>query len=112
MSEALLFSGYHVFVIYFFIIFFSSLQIYLRKGRTRAALLEIITVHLYGIGGFSGIVSFFFHTFQAERLAESIGWPAGNPFQTEVAVANLAIGILGFLVFFRRDKGGKGKKAP
>ena len=103
MSEELLFSGYHVYLIYFFIVFFSALQIYFRKVRTRAEILEIIAVHLYGIGGFSGIVSFYFHTFQADRLAESIGWPTGNPFQTEVAIANLAIGLIGFLVFFRRD---------
>lgn len=103
MSEEFLFSGNHVYFIYFFIIFFSILQIYLRKPPTRAGVLEIIIVHLYGIGGFSGIVSFYMHTVEADRLAESIGWPAGNPFQTEVAVANLAIGIIGFLVFFRRD---------
>lgn len=102
MSD-ILYSGYHVVVIYLFIAFFAGLQIYLRRARARAAILEIIAVHLYGIGGFSGIVSFFFHTFQADRLAEHIGWPAGSPFQTEVAVANLAIGVVGFLVFFRRD---------
>lgn len=37
------------------------------------------------------------------QLAESIGWPAGNPFQLEVAFANLAIGVLGALAFWRRD---------
>lgn len=102
MSDVL-YSGYHVVVIYLFIAFFAGLQVYLRRARTRAEVLEIIAVHLYGIGGFSGITSFFFHTFQADRLAEHIGWPAGNPFQTEVAFANLAIGVVGFLVFFRRD---------
>ena len=74
------------------------------KGRSPTEQgLEPAVVHLYGIGGFNGIVAFYMHTFQGERLAESIGWPAGNPFQTEVAVANLAIGIVGFLAFFRRD---------
>jgi hypothetical protein len=33
----------------------------------------------------------------------SIGWPTGNPFQTEVAVANLAIGVLGILCYWFRD---------
>jgi hydrogenase/urease accessory protein HupE len=75
----------------------------LRKAKAPSQRLEIFAVHLFGIGGFSRIVSFFMHMAYADRLAESIGWPAGNPFQTEVAVANLAIGILGFLVFFRRD---------
>ncbi len=103
MSEELFFSGIHIVVIYFFILVFSLLQIYLRKAKSLSQRLEIFAVHLFGIGGFSGIVSFFMHTVYADRLAESIGWPAGNPFQTEVAVANLAIGVLGFMVFFRRD---------
>jgi hypothetical protein len=42
------------------------------------------------------------HTFAATEVAESIGWPAGNPFQTEVAVANLAIGALGILSYWIR----------
>jgi hypothetical protein len=33
----------------------------------------------------------------APQVAASIGWPAGNPFQQEVAFTNLAIGVLGFL---------------
>ena len=37
------------------------------------------------------------HTVFADRVAESIGWPAGNPFQQEVAFANLSLGILGLL---------------
>jgi Family of unknown function (DUF6790) len=36
-------------------------------------------------------------------VAESIGWPAGNPFQLEVGVANLAVGILGIVAMGRRD---------
>ena len=40
------------------------------------------------------------HTFAADEVAESIGWPTGNPFQTEVAVANLAIGTLGILSYY------------
>lgn len=103
MSEDLIFSGFHIYIIYMSILLFSLVQIRLRKPTELAQKLEIFTVHLFGIGGFSGITSFFMHTVYADRLAESIGWPAGNPFQTEVAVANLAIGTLGFLVFFRRD---------
>lgn len=103
MSEELFFSGIHIYFIYFFILAFSLLQIRLRKASALSQKLEIFAVHLFGIGGFSGIVSFFMHTVYADRLAESIGWPTGNPFQTEVAMANLAIGILGFMVFFRRD---------
>ncbi len=34
--------------------------------------------------------------------AASIGWPAGNPFQSEVAVANLTIATLGILCYWIR----------
>jgi NAD(P)-dependent dehydrogenase (short-subunit alcohol dehydrogenase family) len=44
-----------------------------------------------GVGGVFGFVG---HTVYADIAAASIGWPPGNPFQTEVAVANLAIGSL------------------
>jgi hypothetical protein len=33
---------------------------------------------------------------------ELYGWPAGNPFQSEVAVANLTIGTLGILCYWIR----------
>jgi hypothetical protein len=37
------------------------------------------------------------HTFRAKETAEEIGWPPGNPFQSEIAVTNLAFGVLGLL---------------
>ncbi len=37
------------------------------------------------------------HTARAKETAEEIGFPAGNPFQTEVGFANLAFGVLGLL---------------
>jgi hypothetical protein len=42
-----------------------------------------------------GLIGFLGHTFRAASTAASIGWPAHNPFQYEVAVANLAFGVLG-----------------
>lgn len=47
--------------------------------------------------GVVGIWSFIAHTVFAAQVAVSIGWLAGNPFQQEVAVTNLAIGVLGLL---------------
>jgi hypothetical protein len=38
----------------------------------------------------------------AETTAQSIGWPAGNPFQSEVAVTNLTIATLGILCYWIR----------
>jgi hypothetical protein len=42
-----------------------------------------------GSGGFLG------NFFISDVIAQSIGWPKGNPFQLEVGFANLALGILG-----------------
>src|SRR5215217_8126018 len=47
--------------------------------------------------GLMGIFFFLGHTARAKETAEGIGFPAGNPFQTEVAFANLAFGVLGLL---------------
>ncbi len=47
--------------------------------------------------GIQGLVGFYGHAFRADIVAKNIGWPAGNPFQFEIAVTNLAFGILGIL---------------
>jgi hypothetical protein len=51
----------------------------------------------FAIVGLGGVRDFFYHTFDPNATAELIGWPAGNPFQSEVAMANLSYGILGLL---------------
>ncbi|MTK62970.1 MAG: hypothetical protein F8N15_00085 [Methanobacterium sp.] len=53
--------------------------------------------------GIGSIWAFIGHAFMPVQVAESIGWATGSPFQTEVAFANLAIGILGVLCYFFRD---------
>lgn len=53
--------------------------------------------------GIQGVFAFIGHTVFADRVAASIGFPAGNPFQTEVAVANLAFGALGILCYWLRS---------
>jgi hypothetical protein len=73
------------------------------RVRDRARTLEVVTMVTFGIGGFSSIVSFVMHFFFSDAVAASIGWPMGSPFQKEVAGANLAVGILGFGCFWRRD---------
>jgi hypothetical protein len=47
--------------------------------------------------GIAGLLGFYAHAFHADATAEIIGWPPGSPFQFEVAVANLAFGVLGLL---------------
>jgi hypothetical protein len=73
--------------------------------RTSNRIAEIVLlwllVLLVGVGG---VFTFIAHTVYADTTAASIGWPSGNPFQTEVAVANLSIGVLGILCYWFRDQ--------
>jgi hypothetical protein len=74
------------------------------RVRDPAQRLEVFVLYVLAIGvAGSGIGAFFAHIFLADEVAESIGWPAGSPFQREVAFANLALGVLGVLAMNRRD---------
>jgi hypothetical protein len=52
--------------------------------------------------GVTSVFAFIGHTVFAKATTASIGWPAGNPFQSEVAVENLTVGILGILCYWLR----------
>ena len=82
---------------------FSVLFISRLKERTPGKVVEIIAMVTFGISGFYSIVSFVMHFFFSDMVASSIGWPLGSPFQKEVGGANLAVGLLGYLGFWRRD---------
>ena len=79
--------------------------IHLRAARVegRARRSEAVLMYVLGVTGAIGMFNVVIHTVFADDVAASIGWPAGNPFQTEVGFANLAIGILGFACFWRYD---------
>ena len=79
--------------------------IHLRAGRhgDRARQSEAILSYVLGVSGAIGMFNVVTHTVFADDVAASIGWPAGNPFQTEVGFANLAIGIIGIACFWRYD---------
>jgi hypothetical protein len=47
--------------------------------------------------GVQGFVFASGHLFFADSVADSIGWTRGSPFQFEVGLANLALGVLGAL---------------
>jgi uncharacterized protein DUF6790 len=75
-----------------------------KQPRTAGHVAEVLLLWLLVINtGVAGVVTFIAHTAFADSTALSIGWPTGNPFQTEVAVANLAIGVLGILCYWFRD---------
>ncbi len=74
-----------------------------KQPRTGGRVAEILLLWLLVMNtGLGGLYAFSGHVFAANEVAESIGWPAGNPFQTEVGVANLAIAALGILSYWIR----------
>jgi hypothetical protein len=72
--------------------------------NSRSRRLETYLVYLFGLGvAGGGIGGFFGHMFLSNFIAESVGWPAGSPFQLEMGFANLAVGVLGLVAIARRD---------
>lgn len=73
------------------------------RARDRGSILVILLLYLLPTAiGLMGILGFVGHLFFSDRIAFLIGWPAGNPFQKEIAFANLAFGILGILCIWIR----------
>jgi hypothetical protein len=72
--------------------------------HSRSQRMETYLVYLFGLGvAGGGIGGFFGHMFLSDFIAESVGWPAGSPFQLEMGFTNLAVGVLGFIALSRRD---------
>lgn len=77
----------------------ASLRIYFSKSplgpkeKTATFLQSIIFFNI----GIMCLIGFLVHTFMSDKIAEGIGWATGSPFQFEVAMANLAFGVLGVL---------------
>ncbi len=95
--------GWHLYMLYAFIALFAGIHLVRDPDKRMIHRAEIVLMYMVGIIGFNGLSGFIGHTVFADQLAESIGWAPGSPFQTEVAGANLAIGLLGGLGFWRRD---------
>jgi hypothetical protein len=83
----------------------TSAAIVIKKKTGTADIIEtIIMCMMFFNVGLGGLFAFAGHTLMADQVATQIGWPTGSPFQHEVAVANLAFGVLGILsIRFRQD---------
>jgi hypothetical protein len=68
-------------------------------GRCVEVLLLYLLVIFAGVGGLMGFLG---HTFIAREVALKIGWQP-SPFQFEVAMANLAFGVLGLMCIWQRQ---------
>lgn len=84
----------------------AAIAIHLRWDREPRRASRVVDVALFyllvifaGVGGLMGAVA---HTFFAREIALGIGWQPGSPFQFEVAMANLAFGVLGILCISNR----------
>lgn len=74
-----------------------------KQPRTAARALQIFLLWALINTGIGGIFAFMGHVFLGPEVAKSIGWPPGSPFQFEVGMANLGIGVLGIICIWRRD---------
>lgn len=75
-----------------------------KRPRTSARVWGIILAYAIFFNiGIAGLIGFYAHAFHAVRIAAFIGWPAGSPFQFEIACANLAFGLLGVLCLWMRS---------
>ena len=95
--------GYNLIFLVLGIVVSTAIHLSIHRSLPLRDRIEVLAMYAIGIVGFSGITSFFVHTIWADEVARSIGWAAGSPFQTEVAGANLGIGIIGYLGFVRKD---------
>lgn len=69
-------------------------------GVPPALLLQYLVVVLIGFGGLWSATG---HLFMADWVAGQIGWPAGSPFQTELAFATMGIALAALLAVWISD---------
>jgi hypothetical protein len=74
-----------------------------KQPRTKRRVVETLLLWLLVICvGIASVLTFAGDAFFADKMATSLGWPTGNPFQSLVAVANLSVGVLGILCYWIR----------
>lgn len=76
-----------------------------RKTINTAVALKIFIKSLVFFNvGITGVIAFMGHTMIPDKIALYIGWPTGNPFQFEVGIANLMLGVLGIMSLWLEDE--------
>ena len=74
------------------------------KALNGKRIVEIFLISFLVISvGIGSIWAFIGHFFLSAQVAANIGWAPGSPFQSEVAFANLSVGVLGVLCYWIRD---------
>jgi hypothetical protein len=95
--------GWQVYAWILAIVLPAAIHLGATRTRDRSERFEVLLLYVLGVSGAIGMFNVVTHTVFASDVAASIGWPADNPFQTEVGFANFAIGIVGFACFWRYD---------
>jgi len=83
----------------------AALHLALSRRRRSSSFLVVETLLLYLFViyvGLMGVLTFVFHVFFSAQASSSIGW-APSPFEYEVGIADLTIGVLGFLCIWFRE---------
>lgn len=95
MNPKKLFMKYGVYIPLALVVIF-TVQSLLVNGTEDWVKQLLLNTLVYGLGCqmISGAVG---HIFKGDTIAEYIGWEKGSPFQYEVGVAGLAMGVLGIM---------------
>lgn len=81
------------------------IHLIIKKQTDFISILQTLLMYLlFFCVGLQGILAWYGHTFMADQIAKQIGWPTGSPFQFEVAVANLGIGLAGVMALFWKKR--------
>jgi hypothetical protein len=74
-----------------------------KRRSSRLAIAETYLLYLFVVYvGVMGVMTFVFHVFMPARASASIGW-AMSPFEYEVGIADLTVGVLGILCIWLQD---------
>ena len=79
------------------------IHVALMKQRSAKKIVEITLLYLLVISvGAGALIAGFMHVFNGPATAKMIGWQPDSPFQYEVGVADIALGLICVLcIFFR-----------
>jgi len=87
-------------------VIFSAVNIiFSRKPRTAENIVEIVLLYLFVFQiGVMCLLAYINHVFNGPAICKLIGWEPGSPFQYEVGMMNLGLGVLGILcIWYRKE---------
>ena len=83
----------------------ATISVFAKKDKKANKVIKTFLLWVIALNvGVTGLIGFAAQTFIADNVALMIGWMPGSPFQFEVAVANLMMGVLGLMcIWFEAD---------